>query len=72
MRYSFVVPDYPELFQGPWCGDMAIGGRLLPSTAFLETALAASTFVIRGLDPRIHPTSQESFEEDGLPGQARQ
>jgi hypothetical protein len=28
--------------------------------------------VMRGLDPRIHPSSQESFEEDGLPGQARQ
>jgi hypothetical protein len=28
--------------------------------------------VIRGLDPRIHPSSQESSEEDGLPGQARQ
>jgi hypothetical protein len=25
---------------------------------------------MRGLDPRIHPSSQESFEEDGLPGQA--
>src|SRR3954468_22507181 len=25
--------------------------------------------VIRGLDPRIHHSSQESFEEDGLPGQ---
>jgi hypothetical protein len=29
-------------------------------------------FVIRGLDPRIHPSSEEFFEEDGLPGQARQ
>jgi hypothetical protein len=28
--------------------------------------------VMRGLDPRIHHSSQESFEEDGLPGQARQ
>jgi hypothetical protein len=28
--------------------------------------------VMRGLDPRIHPASQESSEEDGLPGQARQ
>src|SRR6266850_5536196 len=29
--------------------------------------------VIRGLDPRIHPSPQEAFpEEDGLPGQARQ
>jgi epoxyqueuosine reductase len=27
---------------------------------------------MRGLDPRIHPASQDSFEEDGLPGQARQ
>jgi ABC-type molybdate transport system substrate-binding protein len=28
--------------------------------------------VMRGLDPRIHQSSKESFEEDGLPGQARQ
>src|SRR4051794_10203709 len=28
--------------------------------------------VIRGLDPRIHRASQESFEEDGLSGQALQ
>src|SRR6266478_6487329 len=29
--------------------------------------------VMRGLDPRIHPSSQEAFrEEDGLPGQTRQ
>ena len=26
----------------------------------------------RGEGPRIHPSSQESFEGDGLPGQARQ
>jgi hypothetical protein len=30
------------------------------------------SFVMRGLDPRIHPSSQKFFEEDGLPGQARQ
>jgi hypothetical protein len=29
-------------------------------------------FVIRGRDPRIHPSSEASFKEDGLPGQARQ
>jgi hypothetical protein len=28
--------------------------------------------VMRGLDPRIHQSLKESFEEDGLPGQARQ
>jgi hypothetical protein len=28
--------------------------------------------VMRGLDPRIDQSSQESFEVDGLPGQARQ
>jgi hypothetical protein len=28
--------------------------------------------VMPGLDPRIHQPSKESFEEDGLPGQARQ
>jgi hypothetical protein len=30
------------------------------------------TLVMRGLDPRIHHSSEESFEQDGLPGQARQ
>jgi hypothetical protein len=29
-------------------------------------------FVMRGLDPRIHRSAQDSCEEDGLPGQARQ
>jgi hypothetical protein len=29
--------------------------------------------VMRGLDPRIHQSSQDAlFEKDGLPGQARQ
>jgi hypothetical protein len=33
----------------------------------------AKTRVMPGLDPGIHPSSQEAvFEEDGLPGQARQ
>ena len=32
----------------------------------------ATLRVIRGLDPRIHPSSEESCENDGLPGQARQ
>src|SRR5258708_4487332 len=27
---------------------------------------------MRGLDPRIHPSSEDSCEGDGLPGQARQ
>jgi uncharacterized phage protein (TIGR02216 family) len=30
------------------------------------------TGVMRGLDPRIHHSSQDSCEGDGLPGQARQ
>jgi L-amino acid N-acyltransferase YncA len=29
-----------------------------------------NTAVMRGLDPRIHPSSQESFEADGLPGRS--
>jgi hypothetical protein len=29
-------------------------------------------FVMRGLDLRIHRSAQDSCEEDGLPGQARQ
>jgi hypothetical protein len=34
-------------------------------------ALSSST-VMPGLDPGIHPASQDSFKKDGLPGQARQ
>jgi hypothetical protein len=29
-------------------------------------------FVMRGLDPRIHRSADDSCEEDRLPGQARQ
>jgi hypothetical protein len=29
-------------------------------------------FVMRGLGPRIHRSAEDSREEDGLPGQARQ
>src|SRR5258706_7588737 len=41
--------------------------------ALLRAALAAATrqLVTRGLDPRIHRSSEESCEEDGWPGQAR-
>ena len=53
------------------------GGGILARHA-AETADAArialstrNQFVIRGLDPRIHLSSQESFEDDGWPGQAR-
>jgi len=36
----------------------------------VSTKLASVT---RGLDPRVHRSSQEAFyESDGLPGQARQ
>jgi hypothetical protein len=38
----------------------------------LRSVRGTNHSVMRGLDPRIHPSSQESFEEDGLPGQARQ
>jgi hypothetical protein len=52
----------------------AVGDRpLLPRPLFKETAVAVSSFVMPGLDPGIHLSSQEaSCEEDGLPGQARQ
>jgi hypothetical protein len=34
---------------------------------------ATYSFVVRGLDPRIHQSSKEIFtKQDGLPGQARQ
>jgi len=36
------------------------------------SAASKDVFVMRGLDPRIHHSSQESSEDDGLPGQARQ
>src|SRR6476469_6984831 len=38
----------------------------------IEIGVHANTFVMPGLDPGIHPSSGSSFEEDGLPGQARQ
>ena len=38
----------------------------------LMRAFPDGSSVIRGLDPRIHPSSQDFFEVDGLPGQARQ
>jgi hypothetical protein len=37
-------------------------------TLSLFARIGNTRFVIRGLDPRIHPSSQD----DGLPGQARQ
>ncbi len=38
----------------------------------LMQAFPDSSTVMRGLDPRSHRSSQDSFEVDGLPGQARQ
>jgi hypothetical protein len=38
-----------------------------------EIGAHATTLVMPGLDPGIHPSSQEAFfGGDGLPGQARQ
>jgi hypothetical protein len=46
---------------------------LLTGLLFEIEVGAQNTLVMPGLDPGIHPSSQEaSFEEDGLPGQARQ
>jgi hypothetical protein len=48
---------------------MTVGTRLIEICADRYT----NAFVMPGLDPGIHPSSQEaSFEADGLPGQARQ
>jgi hypothetical protein len=47
----------------------------LPTSLLFEIKVGvhAKTLVMPGLDPGIHPSSQESvFEKDGLPGQARQ
>jgi hypothetical protein len=33
---------------------------------------SARQFVMRGLDPRIHPLQKSLSKKDGLPGQARQ
>jgi hypothetical protein len=39
----------------------------------IEIGVHANILVMPGLDPGIHPSTQEApFEEDGLPGQARQ
>jgi uncharacterized phage protein (TIGR02216 family) len=45
--------------------------KKFPDTAVMP-GLDPGPTVMRGLDPRIHPSSQDSFEGDGLPGQARQ
>jgi hypothetical protein len=47
---------------------------LLTSLLFeIKVGVHANKLVMPGLDPGIHPPSQEAvFEEDGLPGQARQ
>jgi hypothetical protein len=38
-----------------------------------EESPPPNTFVMRGLDPRIHRLGNKSLDEaDGLPGQARQ
>jgi hypothetical protein len=44
-----------------------IGSKAVP--ARFESALAPTTTVTRGLDPRVHPLRIEPFcEENGLPG----
>jgi hypothetical protein len=59
MHFLVTRPQHRASFFTAWCA--AAQGR--------NERLA---FVMCGLDPRIHPSSQEDFEEDGLPGQARQ
>jgi hypothetical protein len=65
--------DQPENFTGPWCGSHD-GWR--PSVPFHGTSQAAAPlalFVMPGLDPGIHHLRKKPcYEEDGLPGQARQ
>jgi hypothetical protein len=38
----------------------------------IKVGVHAKTLVMPGLDPGIHPSQKAVFEEDGLPGQARQ
>src|SRR4051794_35673278 len=49
-----------------------LGGELEQRMWLLLVHLSPDIFVMRGLDPRIHPSSHESFKADGLPGQGRQ
>jgi hypothetical protein len=61
------------LCEGNWQSSDALRrenaeGWLFESVNRKSSKTAQHTRVIRGLDPRIHHPSQESFEEDGLPG----
>jgi hypothetical protein len=42
------------------------------SGALQSRGRSQQDFVMRGLDPRIHPSLEDFCEEDRLPGQARQ
>jgi hypothetical protein len=54
------------------CGEMVGTAQVRLCLPYGLRDEANPSFVMRGLDPRIHQPSQESFEVDGLPGQARQ
>jgi antitoxin CptB len=45
-------------------------GRFAPRGRERVSGIEMSTLVMPGLDPGIHHSSQDHFEEDGLPGQA--
>jgi hypothetical protein len=67
-----LFPDDSGNFTGPWCGSHD-GWR--PSVPFHGTSEASPLplLVMPGLDPGIHPLRKmPSYEDDGLPGQARQ
>jgi hypothetical protein len=48
-----LFPDQPENFTGPWCGSHDGWRPSVPLPRFFGS-VAASTFVMPGLDPGIH------------------
>jgi cytochrome c len=77
---DYIKAPRPRFRAPKWCSPEsrtnrkpATSGRSLRNTTRTarRSNAGSRSLVMRGLDPRIHHTSQESFEGDGWPGQAR-
>jgi hypothetical protein len=67
--------DQPENFTGPWCGSTDDWRSSISSHGSSEEAspLLLLVFVMSGFDPGTHHLRKmPSYEDDGLPSQARQ
>src|SRR3954466_6042055 len=61
------APKQARFFMSAWAAQKIMRDKCAGAGCIVKR----SFLVMRGLDPRIHPSSSDSFEEDGLPGQAR-